>query len=392
MDYIVKKLNKIKESGLYRELKYIETAQSPRVKINGKNFILLGSNNYLGLCNDKRLKKAAIDAINKYGVGSGGSRLTTGSYDIHKQLEEKIAAFKNTEASIVFNTGYMANVGIISSICNKDWVIFSDKLNHASIVDGCLLSRAKLIRYKHCDMNDLSYKVNKFKGINNLIVTDGVFSMDGDIAPLEDIVKIARRQNIMTMVDDAHAAGVLGENGSGTASYFNVDGKIDIMMGTLSKSAASEGGYAAGKRNLIDYLKNSARSFIYSTSISPSAIAVSIKALEIIENDTVRRLQLLDLSNWLKIKLKTMGFDIPNTKTPIIPIIVGAEDKTVEFSKRLLQECIYIPAIRPPSVPKGTSRLRISLMATHSKEDLNEVLIKLESIGKELNIIGGYHA
>lgn len=228
MEYIVKRLNKIKEAGLYRELKYIETAQSPRVKINGKDFILLGSNNYLGLCNDKRLKKAAIDAINKYGVGSGGSRLTTGSYDIHRQLEEKIAAFKNTEASIVFNTGYMANVGIISALCNKDWVIFSDKLNHASILDGCLLSRAKLIRYKHCDMNDLSYKIDKFKGINNLIVTDGVFSMDGDIAPLEDIVKIARRQNIMTMVDDAHATGVLGESGSGTTSYFNVDGKIDI--------------------------------------------------------------------------------------------------------------------------------------------------------------------
>jgi 8-amino-7-oxononanoate synthase len=240
-------------------------------------------------------------------------------------------------------------------------------------------------------MDDLSYKIDKFKGINNLIVTDGVFSMDGDIAPLNDIVKIARQQNIMTMIDDAHATGILGENGSGTASYFNLDGKIDIMMGTLSKSVASEGGYAAGRRDLINYLKNSARSFIYSTSISPSAIAVSIKALEIIENDTERKSKLLNMSSWLQTKLTTIGFNILNTRTPIIPIIVGSEDRTVEFSKRLLYEGIYIPAIRPPSVPKGTSRLRISLMATHTKEDLNEVLKKLESIGKDLDVIGGCH-
>ncbi|APC39233.1 8-amino-7-oxononanoate synthase [Clostridium estertheticum] len=389
MNYITDKLIKIKDKGLYRELRYIDTAQSPRVKIEGKDFILLGSNNYLGLCDDFRLKKAAIDAINKYGVGSGGSRLTTGSYDLHKQLEEKIASFKGTEASLVFNTGYMANVGIISALCDGGWVIFSDKLNHASIIDGYRLSGAKLIRYKHCDMNDLLNKINKYKGSNNLIVTDGVFSMDGDIAPLPEIVKIAKKFNMMTMVDDAHATGILGKNGSGTASYFGLDNEIDIIMGTLSKAVASEGGYVAGKKDLINYLINSARSFIYSTALSPSTIAVSIKALEIIEEDEERRVKLLKTSNWFQNQLKVAGFNVMETRTPIIPILIGEVDKAVEFSKILLSQGVYVPAIRPPSVPRGTSRLRISLMATHSKEDLEEALVKIKEIGKELKIIGG---
>lgn len=389
MNYIIEKLEKIKAKGLYRELRHIETSQCPRVKIEGKDFILLGSNNYLGLCDDDRLKKAAIDTINKYGVGSGGSRLTTGSYDLHRELEKKIASFKGTEASLVFNTGYMTNVGIISALCNKDWVIFCDRLNHASIIDGCLLSGAKLIRYKHCDMNDLLDKVNKYKGRNNLIVTDGVFSMDGDIAPLPEIVKIAKKHNMMTMVDDAHAAGILGKNGSGTSSYFGLDNEIDIMMGTLSKAVASEGGYAAGRKDLIDYLKNCARSFIYSTALSPATIAVSIKALEIIETDEERRIKLLKMSNWFQRELKTAGFNVLETKTPIIPIMVGPSDKAVNFNKNLLKEGIYIPAIRPPSVPEGTSRLRVSLMATHTKQELEEALMKIKSIGKNLNIIGG---
>lgn len=389
MKYIAEKLKKIEEKNLYRELKYIQTAQSPKVKIQNKDIILLGSNNYLGLCNDSRLKKAAIDAINKYGVGSGGSRLTTGSYDIHEELEKKIASFKGTEASLVFNTGYMANVGIISSLCDRNWVIFCDKLNHASIIDGCRLSGAKLIRYKHCDMDDLLNKVNKYKGKNNLVVTDGVFSMDGDIAPLPHIVKIAKENNMMTMVDDAHATGILGENGSGTASYFNLHSQIDIMMGTLSKSVASEGGYVAGSQELINYFKNFSRSFIYSTSLSPATIAVSIKSLEIIEKDEERRSNLLIMSNWFQCKLEAAGFNIIRTQTPIIPVMIGSADKAVEFSKSLLEEGIYIPSIRPPTVPEGTSRLRISLMATHTLQDLEEALTKIKLIGKNLNIIGG---
>ncbi|MEQ8155390.1 MAG: 8-amino-7-oxononanoate synthase [Clostridiaceae bacterium] len=389
MDSIIEKLERIKDKGLYRVLRYIESAQSPKVKIKGKDFLLLGSNNYLGLCDDERLKKAAIDAVNKYGVGSGGSRLTTGSCDLHRKLEEKIADFKRAEASIVFNTGYMANVGIITALCDRNWVIFGDKLNHASIIDGCRLSGAKLIRYRHCDMNDLSEKIMKYKGKNNLIVTDGVFSMDGDIAPLPEIIDIAERHNIMTMVDDAHAAGVLGENGSGTSSYFGLYNKIDIMMGTLSKAAASEGGYAAGNRHLIDYLRNCARSFIYSTALSPASIAVSIKALEVIEKDQERRVNLLKMSQWFQNELKTAGFNVMETRTPIIPIIIGSADNAVEFSKSLYEEGIYVPAVRPPTVPEGSSRLRVSLMATHTEEDLGIALMKIIQTGKKLHIIGG---
>ena len=240
-------------------------------------------------------------------------------------------------------------------------------------------------------MNDLLNKINKYRGSNNLIVTDGVFSMDGDIAPLPDIVKIAKKFNMMTMVDDAHATGVLGKNGSGTASYFGLENEIDISMGTLSKAVASEGGYVAGKKDLINYLINSARSFIYSTALSPSTIAVSIKALEIIEKDEERRIKLLKTSNWFQNELKIAGFIVMETKTPIIPILIGEVDKAVEFSKILLSKGVYVPAIRPPSVPRGTSRLRISLMATHSKKDLEEVLVKIIEIGRKLKIIGTYY-
>lgn len=389
MENITKMLSLAKKNGLYRHLKYLNSEQASKVKIEGRKIILLGSNNYLGLCNDPRLKEAAINAINDYGVGSGGSRLTTGSYDLHKKLEEKIADFKGTEASLVFNTGYMANVGIISALCDRKWVIFSDKYNHASIVDGCLLSGAKLVRYKHCDMNDLERKISMFKGDNNLIVTDGVFSMDGDVAPLPDIVKLAKEYGIIIMVDDAHGIGVLGQNGSGTMSYFNVNEDIDIHVGTLSKAVGSVGGYVAGRKDLIHYLQNFSRSFVFATALPPSSIAVSLKAIEIIINEKNKRKYLIELSNWFKERLKIYGFNIPNTITPIIPVIVGEAKKTVQLSESLLEEGIYVPAIRPPTVPNGTSRLRISLMATHTYNDLEYVLKVIRYHGKRLGIIEG---
>ncbi|WP_427339998.1 8-amino-7-oxononanoate synthase [Caloranaerobacter sp. DY30410] len=390
MENIFNMLSYLKEKGLYRgDFKYLSSEQAPRVKINNKEIILLGSNNYLGLCNDIRLKEVVIDAVNKYGFGSGGSRLTTGSYDLHRKLEEKIAHFKGTEASLVFNTGYMANVGIISSLCDRKWVVFSDRSNHASIIDGCLLSGAKLVRYKHCDMDDLERKIRKNKGKYNLIVTDGVFSMDGDVAPLPDIIKLAKKYEIITMVDDAHGVGVLGENGSGTVSYFKVNDQIDIQMGTLSKAVGSIGGYVAGKKYFIDYFRNFARSFIFSTALPPSAIAASIKAIEIIEKDKTRRKYLLEMASWFKNKLIEAGFQVTNTITPIIPVIVGDAKNTVKLSESLLEEGIYIPAIRPPTVPKGTSRLRISLMATHTYDDLKYVIDVIKFHGKRLGIIEG---
>ncbi|KNZ68637.1 8-amino-7-oxononanoate synthase [Thermincola ferriacetica] len=387
MERITAALQEIKEKGLYREFKYLSAAQGPHTVIDGKKVILMASNSYLGLCVDKRLKEAAIAAINRYGVGSGGSRLTTGSYELHRELEKKLAQFKGMEGALVFNTGYMANLGAITGLTDKDWVIFSDELNHASIIDGCRLSRARTIVYKHCDMGDLAKKVKEYKGYPGIIVTDGVFSMDGDIAPLPEIVEIAAKNNLLTMVDDAHATGILGKTGSGTPEYFGLKDKIDIQMGTLSKALAGEGGFIAGKQYLIDFLRNKARSFIYTTALSPGIIAVALKALEIIEKEPEKRKGLLIKAQWLQNRLQKIGFQVLTSQTPIIPIIIGDAEKAVEFSKQLLEEGIFIPAIRPPTVPQGTSRLRLTLMATHSLEDINHVLTKIQEIGKKLKII-----
>jgi 8-amino-7-oxononanoate synthase len=381
------KLDQIKENGLYRKMKHLQTPQGPHIKIDGKDYLLLSSNSYLGLCNDDRLKQAALDAIEKYGVGSGGSRLTTGSYEIHQKLEEEIAFFKKTEAALLFNTGYMANVGAISGIADKSWVIFSDRLNHASIVDGCRLSRAEIIVYDHCNAADLARKVQGYSGRQALIVTDGLFSVDGDIAPLPAIVEIARKNNILLMVDDAHATGVLGPHGGGTADYFGLHDQIDIQMGTLSKALASEGGFIAGKRSLIDYLINTARSFIFSTALSPATIAVARKALDIVRTEPQRRETLLANSAWFRAELRKAGFDVAENEAPIISIVVGAPDLAVAFSNRLMERNIFVSAIRPPTVPPGTSRLRISIMATHTREDLLRALNHIKEIGQKLSVI-----
>ena len=380
-------LKRIKESGLYRQMKYLQSPQQPYVKIAGKSYLMLSSNSYLGLCNDQRLKQAAMDAMEKYGVGSGGSRLTTGSYEVHKKLEDEIAAFKGAEAALLFNTGYMANVGAISSIAGKDWVIFSDRFNHASIVDGCRLSGAEIIIYEHCDASDLETKAHSHRGRRALVVTDGIFSVDGDIAPLPEIVQVAKKYNMLLMVDDAHATGVLGENGGGTADYFGLQNEIDIQMGTFSKALASEGGFIAGNRGLIDYLANKARSFIFSTALAPATVAVSLRALEIVQAEPRLRQSLIANSAWFREKLREIGFEIMDFPTPIISIVLGPPDLTVNFSNRLMGEKIFVSAIRPPTVPQGTSRLRINLMAIHTADDLAPVIDSMASIGKELGIL-----
>ena len=380
-------LKRIKESGLYRQMKYLQSPQQPYVKIAGKSYLMLSSNSYLGLCNDQRLKQAAMDAMEKYGVGSGGSRLTTGSYEVHKKLEDEIAAFKGAEAALLFNTGYMANVGAISSIAGKDWVIFSDRFNHASIIDGCRLSGAEIIIYEHCDASDLETKAHSHRGRRALVVTDGLFSVDGDIAPLPEIVQVAKKYNMLLMVDDAHATGVLGENGGGTADYFGLQNEIDIQMGTFSKSLASEGGFIAGNRGLIDYLANKARSFIFSTALAPATVAVSLRALEIVQAEPRLRQSLIANSAWFREKLREIGFEIMDFPTPIISIVLGPPDLTVNFSNRLMEKNIFVSAIRPPTVPQGTSRLRINLMAIHTADDLAPVIDSMASIGKELGIL-----
>ncbi|MEN8906025.1 MAG: 8-amino-7-oxononanoate synthase [Clostridiales bacterium] len=380
-------ISKIKEKGLYRSFRYLESAQDSKTFIDGKKVILLASNNYLGLCNNEILKKSAIEAINKYGVGSGGSRLTTGSYVLHKELEKEIAKFKGTEDAILFNTGYMANIGTIASIVDSDWVIFCDRLNHASIIDGCRLSNAKLVIYKHCDVNDLMNKIKKYNREKSILITESIFSMDGDIAPLDKIVELTKKNNILTMVDEAHSTGIIGNKGKGVVDYFNLSEKIDIQVGTFSKALASEGGFVVGENSLIEYLKQKARSFIYSTALSPQTIAVSLAALRYLNENSYLIENLISKTIWFRDKLKSFGFNIIDGITPIIPIIVGDTVKTVDFSEKLLNEGIYIPAIRPPTVPKGTSRLRISLMESHTKEDLESSLNLIRKIGKKINII-----
>jgi 8-amino-7-oxononanoate synthase len=380
-------LKRIKENGLYRQMKYLQSPQQSYVKIAGKSYLMLSSNSYLGLCNDERLKQAARDAIEKYGVGSGGSRLTSGSYEVHKILEDEIAAFKGAEAALLFNTGYMANVGTISSIAGKDWVIFSDRFNHASIIDGCRLSGAEIIIYEHCDASDLEKKTQSHSGRRALVVTDGLFSVNGDIAPLPEIVKVAKKHNMLLMVDDAHATGVLGENGGGTADYFGLQNEIDIQMGTFSKALASEGGFIAGNRDLIDYLTNKARSFIFSTALAPSTVAVSLRALEIVQAEPRLRQSLIANSAWFREKLREIGFEIMDFPTQIISIVLGLPDLTVKFSNRLMEKNIFVSAIRPPTVPQGTSRLRINLMATHTVDDLAPAIDSMAAIGKELGIL-----
>lgn len=385
MNDIKEKLHIIKEKNLYREMRYLSKSQDKYTVIDGREILLMSSNNYLGLANNEEVKKAAIDGINEFGLGSGGSRLTTGSYDLHKKLEEKIAKFKNCEAALIFNTGYMANVGVISAICDENYYIFSDELNHASIIDGCKLAKGKTIVYKHNNMEDLYDKISTINPTKGIIVTDSVFSMDGDIANIPEIVKIAKAFNLLTVVDDAHATGVIGKNGRGSSEYFNC--KVDITIGTLSKAVASEGGFVCADEYIIDYLKNKARSFIFSTALSPGIINGSIKSFELIAStDRVQRLN--NNIKYINKKLNEIGIETDeNRDSPIIPIFIGDEDLAMNISKSLLENGIYIPAIRYPTVPLNKSILRMTIMSTHDKKDLDIVVDKLKHILIENNII-----
>ncbi|MDQ5987175.1 MAG: 8-amino-7-oxononanoate synthase [Syntrophus sp. SKADARSKE-3] len=387
MNLFEKKMEDIKARGLYRRMRYLESPQESHVRMDGRDFILLSSNSYLGLCHDERLRRAAVEAAEKYGVGSGGSRLTTGSYEIHRQLETSIAAFKGTEAALIFNTGYMANVGTISALADREWVIFSDSLNHASIIDGCRLSGAETVVYDHVDTADLERKIKAHhRGRPALIVTDGIFSVDGDIAPLPDIVAIAQAHGILVMVDDAHATGVLGPNGGGTSDLFSLHGAVDIQLGTLSKALAGEGGFVAARKVLIDYLINRARSFIFSTALSPVTIAVALEALGIIRQEPEARERLLANALWFQDRLRAAGFKVMESRTPIISLVIGEAEAAVLFSGKLYERGVFVTAIRPPTVPPGTSRLRISLMATHTRADLEKALSDIEAVGRELGV------
>jgi len=387
-DRFRRELQVIEEQGLIRKLRSFSTGNESEVVMNGKKFLLFSSNNYLGLATDSRLKKKATEGISKYGTGAGGSRLTTGNFDIHEQLESEIADFKKTEAAIVFSSGYLANVGVISSVVKTGDTIFSDAWNHASIIDGCRLSKAKTIVYEHADMADLERKLRQSYGDGKkLIVTDGVFSMDGDIAPLPKIVELAKEYKAYIMIDDAHATGVLGNDGCGTADYFGLKEEIDFTVGTLSKAIGAEGGFVSTSSIAKNYLLNNARSFIFQTALSPSAIEAAREGISIIQNEPERRKQLLKNAQYLRLKLEESGFVIKEGETPIISLIIGGSHEAMQFSAKLMDEGVFIPAIRPPTVPKGSSRLRITVMATHTIEQLDMVISKIKKIGKEMGIV-----
>lgn len=384
MEFVDQELAKLEKDGLYRRLRMITSSQEATVEIAGKKYLSFCSNNYLGLATHARLIDAAVAATQKYGCSAGASRLISGTMRLHNDLEDKIAQFEEKPAAVLFTTGYCANVGAITSLVSEGDAVILDRLNHASIVDAARLSRAKLYVYPHNDLDKLEGVLKRGKHHRRrLIVTDGVFSMDGDLAPLPQIVELARKYEAYTMVDEAHGTGVIGPKGRGVSEHFNVEDKIDIIMGTLSKAVGSLGGFVVGDSALIEFLKNKARSFIYTTALPPAVCAASLTGLDIIQNEPEIRKHYWESVEWLKRELRQMGFDLMNTQSHIIPVLIKDPVKTMEISKHLYQNGILIPAIRIPTVPKNTNRLRITIMATHSREDLNHLLNAMQDVKKK---------
>jgi len=388
--FLEENLQDLKDNGLYNEIDVLDGPNGAEISINGQKLINMSSNNYLGFANDERLKAKANEATDTYGVGAGAVRTINGTQAIHEELEEKIAAFKHTEAAVAFQSGFNCNMGAISAVMNKNDAILSDELNHASIIDGCRLSGAKVIRVKHQDMDDLRAKAKEAVESGQyekiMYITDGVFSMDGDVANLPGIVAIAEEFDLITYVDDAHGSGVMGK-GAGTVKHFGLQDKIDFQMGTLSKAVGVVGGYVAGTQNLIDWLKVRARPFLFSTSLTPGASAACIEAIDIMSNSTEEHDRLWENGRYLKEGLKNLGVDIGNSETPITPCIIGEEKLTQTFSKRLREEGVYAKSIVFPTVPRGTGRVRNMPSAAHTREMLDEVLATYEKVGKELNVI-----
>ena len=366
-----------------RSIKVYEPIDAVRVKRNNREFIMMASNNYLSLTHDLRVQQAAKYAVEQYGTGSGGARLTSGTFPLFNELELGIADFKHTEQALVFNTGYMANVGTITALMNKNSIIISDELNHASIIDGCRLSGARIERYNHKDIEHAEHILKNYKSSHKMIITDGVFSMDGDIAPLDRLYELSKEYNALLMVDDAHATGVIG-NGRGTAHHFGLT-DVDVQLGTLSKALGSVGGYVAGRKELIEYLVNYSRSFIFSTALSPADIGAALEALTIVKNEPLVVEQLNENTAYMANKLQSMGIECDD-ETPIFPIIVGDNERALSLAYELELRGIIITAIRPPTVPVGESRLRMTVTAAHSQEQLDYVANTLRDLLVDMNI------
>ncbi|MFC1887499.1 aminotransferase class I/II-fold pyridoxal phosphate-dependent enzyme [Candidatus Cloacimonadota bacterium] len=373
--------------GHYPYFRIISSEQDTEVIVNGKKMLMMGSNSYLGLTNHPRVIEAAKKATDKYGTGCAGSRFLNGTLDIHIELEAKLAAYVGKEASLAYAAGYMANLGAISAMVDRGEYIVTDKFDHASILDGCFLSYGKMLRYNHNDMESLENVLKRIKGKNSLIVVDGIFSMEGDIAKVDEICDLAKKYGSMVMVDEAHSLGVLHETGAGATMHFNRTDEVGIIMGTFSKSLASVGGFIAANEDIIHYLKHKSRPLIFSASLPPASAATVIEALDIIKEEPERIQQLWDNTHYMAKSFVEMGYDIGTSTTPVIPLHVGTIDKAFGMWQRLDEEGVFINPVIPPAVPTNGCLIRTSFMSTHTKKQLTEALEKFEKIGKELQII-----
>lgn len=387
---IRQELQQIRDRGLYRSTRTIHGMQGSHVEMNGRDVLMLCSNNYLGLADSPALIQASIEATGRYGTSSGASRLVSGTMALHELLESEVASFKRTESALIFNSGYAANTGIIAALVGRGDVIFSDRLNHASIIDGALLSSARIVRYPHNDATALEALLKNHRGTGRaLIVTDAVFSMDGDIAPLQQLVDLKKAHNALLFVDDAHGSGVLGQDGRGTAELSGVSGDVDVLMGTFGKALGSFGAYAAVSSELRELLVNRARSFIFSTSLPPAVLGASLAALKIVRSAEGNGLRdnLTSNADLFRSLLTEAGFKLPEGRTQIIPLVTGQADTTMRFSEMLLDEGIFAQGIRPPTVPAGSCRLRCTVMATHTHQDLERAVERITCIGKRLGVV-----
>ncbi|MDF2698881.1 MAG: 8-amino-7-oxononanoate synthase/2-amino-3-ketobutyrate coenzyme ligase [Haloplasmataceae bacterium] len=389
LQFLQEKIEELKHDGVYRELPVNTGPCDAMITLNGKEVINLSSNNYLGLANHPRVKRAAIEAIEKYGVGAGAVRTIVGNMDIHEKLDEVLSKFKREEAVMVFQSGYMCNAGTIQAVTDKGDLIISDELNHASIIDGVRLSKADKAVFRHSDMNHLEEILKEKRNLykNVLIITDGVFSMDGDIAKLPAIVELAEKYQALTYVDDAHGSGVLGENGRGIVDHFHLHGKVDFTIGTLSKAIGVIGGYVAGKKVMKEWLSHRGRPILFSTALPPASVGAIIESVTMLMESNEYTEKLWDNARYFKSKLVSLGFNIGKSETPITPIFVGDEAKTMLFSKTLLENGVFVSGIVFPTVPKGTGRLRCMISAGHTKEQLNLAVETIYTVAKKLNII-----
>jgi len=386
--YNFTRAEEVMEEGIYPYFAPIQEVCGNKVKVDGKEMIMVGSNNYLGLLDHPKVRKAAQEAVDRYGVATCGSRFLNGTLDIHVELEEKLAEFMNKEAGLAFSTGFQTNQGIISTLISRGEAVIADRMVHASIIDACRLSYGDVYKYKHNDMADLERQLSSIdKNVGKLIVVDGVFSMEGDLANLPDIVGLAKKYDTQIMVDDAHGIGVMGKNGRGTAEHFGVEDDIDIIMGTFSKSFASLGGMVVGKKKVISYIKHFARSLIFSASITPASVATVLATLDIIQNEPERRERLWQITEKMKSSLQDMGYDTGPTETPIIPVFIRNDELAFMLWRLLRENGIFTNPIIYPAVPKGEALIRTSYSATHTNEELDTVLECFEKCGRQLGII-----